>query len=63
MPAEYVVYLLVAIGVLVGIPHPISWIWVAGAGVAYVYLKLIWWMREGFPTGRAKEQARFKDLG
>ncbi|MGO8702312.1 MAG: rhomboid family intramembrane serine protease [Candidatus Brocadiia bacterium] len=64
MEAQYVVLILVAIGLILGIPHPITWIWVAGAGVGYLYLKVIWKLREGFSSGgKPARQARFKDLG
>jgi membrane associated rhomboid family serine protease len=64
MEAQYVVLILVAIGLIVGIQQPITWIWVAGAGVGYLYLRVIWRLREGFaPGGRPVERARFKDLG
>ena len=64
MEAQYVVLILVAIGLVLGIRQPITWIWVAGAGVGYLYLKTIWRLREGFTRGgKPAEQARFKDLG
>ncbi|MGD0999205.1 MAG: rhomboid family intramembrane serine protease [Candidatus Brocadiia bacterium] len=64
MEAQYVVLILVAIGLILGIAHPITWIWVAGAGVGYLYLKVIWKLREGFTSGgKPARQARFKDLG
>jgi membrane associated rhomboid family serine protease len=64
MEAQYVVLILVAIGLILGIRQPITWIWVAGAGVGYLYLKVIWRLREGFRSGgKPAEQARFKDLG
>jgi membrane associated rhomboid family serine protease len=64
MEAQYVVLILVAIGLIVGIAQPITWIWVAGAGIGYLYLKVIWRVREGlFHRGKPAEQARFKDLG
>jgi membrane associated rhomboid family serine protease len=64
MEAQYVVLILAAIGLILGIPRPITWIWVAGAGVGYLYLKLIWRLREGISLGRKPvEQGRFKDLG
>jgi hypothetical protein len=37
---------------------------VAGAGVGYLYLRVIWRLREGFTSvGKPAQQARFKDLG
>ena len=38
--AQYLALILIAIGLIVGIARPISWIWVGGAGVAYLYVKL-----------------------
>ncbi len=64
MEAQYVVLILVAIGIVIGIPNPLTWIFVAGAGVGYLYLKVIWRLREGFSGGgKPAQQARFKDLG
>ena len=61
---QYVVLMLVAIGVILAITQPITLIWIAGAGVGYLYLKLIWKLREGFSSGgKPARQARFKDLG
>ncbi len=61
---QYVVLMLVAIGVILAITQPITLIWMAGAGVGYLYLKLIWKLREGFSSGgKPARQARFKDLG
>ncbi len=61
---QYVVLMLVAIGVILAITQPITLIWIAGAGVGYLYLKLIWKLREGFSSGGIPaRQARFKDLG
>jgi membrane associated rhomboid family serine protease len=64
MEAQQFAWLLVAIGLVIGIAWPPMWIWVAGAGVAFVYLKLIWKLREGFSSGgQPVERERFKDLG
>jgi len=61
---QYVVLAFVAIGLIMGITDRILWIWVAGAGVGYLYLKVIWRLREGFSTGgKPAQQPRFKDLG
>lgn len=40
--AQYIAWLLIGIGLVLGIARPISWIWVAGALVAYIYVKLRW---------------------
>jgi membrane associated rhomboid family serine protease len=61
---QYLVLGLVAIGLILAIPNLVMWIWVAGAGVGYLYLKLIWRLREGFSRGgKPAQQPRFKDLG
>lgn len=62
--AQQFAWLLIAIGLVIGIAWPPMWIWVAGAGVAYLYLKLIWRLRVGSSTGgKPAEQPRFRDLG
>lgn len=38
--AQYFAWFLIAIGIVLGIPQPITWIWVSGAAVGYVYVKL-----------------------
>ena len=48
--AQYVSWFLIGIGIVLGIPQPITWIWVSGAGVAYIYIKL----RQRENIGRAK---------
>jgi len=40
--AQYIAWLLIGIGLVLGIARPISWIWVAGALVAYIYVKIRW---------------------
>ena len=64
METQYVVLILVALGLLLGITNMITWIWVAGAGVGYLYLKLIWRLRDGVTSGgQSVVRERFKDLG
>ena len=47
MRSEHMILLIIAIGILINIMTPINLIWVAGAGVGYVYVKLCWrWVRE-----------------
>ena len=48
--AQYLSWFLIGVGIVLGIPQPITWIWVSGAGVAYVYIKL----RQRENVGRAK---------
>ena len=38
--AQYLSWFLIGVGIVLGIPQPITWIWVSGAAVAYVYIKL-----------------------
>ena len=42
--AKYMVLILIAIGVLMNISEPINLVWICGAAVAYVYIKLRWGM-------------------
>lgn len=42
LEAQYIAWGLIAIGIVLGIRQPMAWIWVAGALVAYVYIKLRW---------------------
>jgi len=39
---QYLAMILLAIGVILGITAPINLIWVSGAAVAYLYIKLCW---------------------
>lgn len=48
--AQYLAWLLIGIGIVLGIPQPITWIWVSGAAVGYAYIKL----RQQQNVGRAK---------
>ncbi|MHC4741675.1 MAG: rhomboid family intramembrane serine protease [Planctomycetota bacterium] len=38
--AQYLAWFLIAVGIVLGIPRPRTWIWVSGAAVGYVYIKL-----------------------
>jgi membrane associated rhomboid family serine protease len=40
--AQHLAWILIAIGIVLGIPQPITWIWVSGALVAYLYVELRW---------------------
>jgi membrane associated rhomboid family serine protease len=62
MEAQYIAAMLIIIGLLWGIPTPIVWVWVAGAGVAYLYIKLIWKARTFSFRSAPKDAGRFKDL-
>jgi membrane associated rhomboid family serine protease len=37
--AQYMAWALIVIGIVLGIPLPITWIWVSGALVGYLYVK------------------------
>jgi membrane associated rhomboid family serine protease len=52
--AQYVSWFLIAVGIVLGIPQPITWIWVSGAAVAYVYIKF----RRQQNVGIAKSRRR-----
>ena len=40
--AQHIAWALIIIGIVLGIQAPITWIWVSGALVAYLYVKLRW---------------------
>lgn len=42
LEAQSLAWILIAIGIILGIAVPWMWIWVAGALVAYLYVKLRW---------------------
>ena len=48
--AHVLALILIGVGVIMGIANPLMWIWVAGAGVAYVYIKLVWRARKSRAT-------------
>ena len=48
--AQYLSWFLIGVGIVLGIPRPITWIWISGAAVAYAYIKL----RQQQNVGRAK---------
>jgi membrane associated rhomboid family serine protease len=50
--AQYVSWFLIGVGIVLGIRQPITWIWVFGAAVAYVYIKF----RRRQNVGRAKSR-------
>jgi membrane associated rhomboid family serine protease len=53
--AQYIALGLVVIGIVLGIQQPITWIWVSGALVAYLYVKIRWRAASSgrnAPTGR-----------
>ncbi len=46
MEAQYLVLILIGVGVILNITRPIGLIWVSGALVAYIYVKLRWRLAE-----------------
>jgi len=60
--AQYLALLLIGIGLVIGIANPISWIWVGGALVAYLYVKFLWSGR-GTRIKRTKSQAQGRPSG
>ncbi len=42
LETQHLALILIAIGILMSIMTPINLVWVAGAGVAYIYIKLRW---------------------
>ena len=52
--AQYVAMILIGIGLALNIPNPMAFIWVAGAAVGYLYVKLRWRMAD---SGRNAESS------
>ena len=48
--AQVIALLVIGIGVVIGIGQPLSWIWVMGALVSYLYIKFIWQWIINSPT-------------
>lgn len=46
LEAQYLVLIFIAVGIILNIVQPIGLIWVSGALVAYLYIKLLWKMSE-----------------
>jgi membrane associated rhomboid family serine protease len=42
LEAQHLAWILIAIGIILGIASPWTWIWITGALVAYLYVKLRW---------------------
>lgn len=62
MQAQHVALLFIAVGIIMSIPAPQNLVFVAGAGITYIYVKFLWFMQK--PKARAIPQSnRFKDLG
>ena len=58
--SKYLVLILIAIGILMNISTPINFIWISGALVAYIYVKLRWSIASsGFARKRAVKQSGY----
>jgi hypothetical protein len=42
LEAQHLAWILIALGIIIGIASPWIWIWVSGALVAYLYVKMRW---------------------
>lgn len=67
LEAQYVALILIVVGVILALRFPITVIWVAGALVAYVYVKARWSMHAGAfsPAGRRRSggsKGQFVDI-
>jgi len=62
MEAQHLVLLIAGIGVVLSIPRPIALIWVAGAGVGYLYAKLRVGIRLPRPRKSKEDASRFADI-
>lgn len=64
--AQHLALFIIGIGLVVAIPQPILWVWVGGALVGFVYVKLRWnFQRSRSPKPRFSASARsegFVDL-
>jgi membrane associated rhomboid family serine protease len=55
---KHVALLLVAIGLVIGIAQPMTWIWICGAAVAYGYVKLQWRRKSAAARSRSGAMQR-----
>ncbi len=64
--SRYLVLILIAIGVLMNIATPINLVWISGALVAYIYIKLRWSMaskgRRTIPSVEQRRSNGFVDI-
>jgi len=64
--ARYLVLILIAIGILMNIATPINLVWISGALVAYVYIKLRWRMasqsHRSIPSVEQRRPSDFVDV-
>ncbi|MCE5184645.1 MAG: rhomboid family intramembrane serine protease [Planctomycetaceae bacterium] len=43
--AQTIAWIIIIVGLVLAIASPMQWVWVAGAGIAYLYVKLAWRLR------------------
>jgi membrane associated rhomboid family serine protease len=62
--AKYLVYIMIAIGILMAVMRPLNLVWILGAPVAYLYTKMMWKMRGRMAASEIQntEKSRFVDL-
>jgi membrane associated rhomboid family serine protease len=62
--AQFIAWLLLGIGFLIGITMPIMWTWLSGALVAYLYIKISWKMsaRQTSYGGKNSQISSFSNL-
>jgi membrane associated rhomboid family serine protease len=58
LEGKHLAWLLIAIGVVMGIRWPMLWIWVSGAAVAYGYVKLQWYRKSAATRSRSRPMQR-----
>jgi membrane associated rhomboid family serine protease len=44
VPSQYIVLILIVIGVITNLAQPINLVWISGALIAYLYVKLRWYL-------------------
>ncbi|MBN2455334.1 MAG: rhomboid family intramembrane serine protease [Sedimentisphaerales bacterium] len=66
LEAQYLVIIFIAIGIVLNIMQPIGLIWISGALVAYLYIKLRWRMTERSASRHSQsasgQTGRFVDI-
>ncbi|MDH7599539.1 MAG: rhomboid family intramembrane serine protease [Sedimentisphaerales bacterium] len=65
MDAAVAAWMLIGIGVVLSLSNPISLIWVLGAAVAYIYIRIVWSIQRISIPGRGHSDhrpGRFVDL-
>lgn len=62
--SKYLVWILIAIGVLMAISQPIMLVWILGAPIGYGYTKFMWKIHSGrtVSINKKPQKSRFADL-